>query len=179
MPIDLIKWIRKAGNPPNCRSSDPGGIFDEETSFISSHISHHDSLARYECTASDTMTEIKAHLNHGINIELNGQPWQPEKTPITYDSSTYLPLRAVGEALGAQITWDGSTRTVSIVTDGAPPAEERAVRDAQETEQQPADDEVYYRSCAEAREAGAAPIHIGDPGYGRHLDRDGDGIACE
>lgn len=86
-------------------------------------------------TASDTMTEIKAHLNHGINIELNGQPWQPEKTPITYDSSTYLPLRAVGEALGAQITWDGSTRTVSIVTDGAPPAEERAVRDAQETEQ--------------------------------------------
>lgn len=41
------------------------------------------------------------------------------------------------------------------------------------------DPEVYYRSCAEAREAGAAPLRIGDPGYGRHLDRDGDGIACE
>ncbi|MFJ1618660.1 excalibur calcium-binding domain-containing protein [Streptomyces sp. NPDC088251] len=26
---------------------------------------------------------------------------------------------------------------------------------------------------------GLYPIHTGDPGYGRHLDRDGDGIGCE
>jgi hypothetical protein len=36
-----------------------------------------------------------------------------------------------------------------------------------------------YRNCSEARAAGAAPIRIGEPGYGPHLDRDGDGIACE
>mgnify|MGYP000101825958 CR=1 FL=1 len=36
-----------------------------------------------------------------------------------------------------------------------------------------------YRSCAEARAAGAAPIYAGQPGYSRKLDRDGDGIACE
>lgn len=36
-----------------------------------------------------------------------------------------------------------------------------------------------YRSCAAARAAGAAPIRQGQAGYGRHLDRDGDGIACE
>ena len=36
-----------------------------------------------------------------------------------------------------------------------------------------------YRSCAAARAAGAAPVRVGDPGYGRHLDRDGDGIGCE
>lgn len=36
-----------------------------------------------------------------------------------------------------------------------------------------------YRNCTEARAAGAAPIRIGEPGYGPHLDRDGDGIACE
>ena len=34
-------------------------------------------------------------------------------------------------------------------------------------------------NCAEARAAGAAPIHRGEPGYSRKLDRDGDGIACE
>lgn len=39
--------------------------------------------------------------------------------------------------------------------------------------------EVYYPNCAAARQAGAAPIRRGQPGYGRHLDRDGDGIACE
>jgi len=36
-----------------------------------------------------------------------------------------------------------------------------------------------YRNCAQARAAGAAPIRAGQPGYGPHLDRDGDGIACE
>ena len=38
---------------------------------------------------------------------------------------------------------------------------------------------VYYRNCAAARAAGAAPIYVGEPGYSPHLDRDGDGIACE
>ncbi|MEU7605267.1 excalibur calcium-binding domain-containing protein [Streptomyces sp. NPDC041003] len=38
---------------------------------------------------------------------------------------------------------------------------------------------VSYRNCTAVRDAGAAPIRRGDPGYGRHLDRDGDGVACE
>lgn len=38
---------------------------------------------------------------------------------------------------------------------------------------------VYYKNCTEARAAGAAPIRRGQPGYGKHLDRDGDGIACD
>ncbi|PCG84290.1 calcium-binding protein [Streptomyces sp. WZ.A104] len=38
---------------------------------------------------------------------------------------------------------------------------------------------TYYANCTAVRAAGAAPIHAGEPGYGRHLDRDGDGVACE
>lgn len=38
---------------------------------------------------------------------------------------------------------------------------------------------AYYKNCTEARNAGAAPVYRGDPGYGRHLDRDGDGVGCE
>ena len=38
---------------------------------------------------------------------------------------------------------------------------------------------VEYPNCAAVRAAGAAPLHRGDPGYSRKLDRDGDGIACE
>ena len=38
---------------------------------------------------------------------------------------------------------------------------------------------VRYESCAAVRDAGAAPIRRGDPGYGAHLDGDGDGVACE
>ncbi|MGC1270859.1 MAG: excalibur calcium-binding domain-containing protein [Croceibacterium sp.] len=36
-----------------------------------------------------------------------------------------------------------------------------------------------FRNCTEARAAGAAPVRRGQPGYGRHLDRDGDGVGCE
>lgn len=38
---------------------------------------------------------------------------------------------------------------------------------------------VVYANCKAVKAAGKAPIHRGDPGYGRHLDRDGDGKACE
>jgi hypothetical protein len=38
---------------------------------------------------------------------------------------------------------------------------------------------VYYRNCDAAREDGAAPIRIGEPGYRPALDADHDGIACE
>ncbi|MFB7262129.1 excalibur calcium-binding domain-containing protein [Streptomyces nojiriensis] len=38
---------------------------------------------------------------------------------------------------------------------------------------------VYYKNCTAVRAAGADPIRRNDPGYGRHLDRDGDGVGCE
>ena len=38
---------------------------------------------------------------------------------------------------------------------------------------------VFYRNCAAARAAGAAPIYRGQPGYRPEMDGDGDGVACE
>lgn len=39
--------------------------------------------------------------------------------------------------------------------------------------------DVYYSNCSAARAAGAAPVYVGEPGYGTHLDRDRDGVGCE
>ena len=36
-----------------------------------------------------------------------------------------------------------------------------------------------FANCAAAREAGAAPLHRGDPGWSDGMDGDGDGVACE
>lgn len=36
-----------------------------------------------------------------------------------------------------------------------------------------------FANCSAARAAGAAPVRRGSPGYGAHLDRDGDGVGCE
>ena len=57
------------------------------------------------------------------------------------------------------------------------PAQQQAP--AQPVQQAPAQSSVYYETCADARAAGAAPLHRGEPGYRPGLDRDGDGVACE
>ncbi|QDB79014.1 hypothetical protein FE251_06240 [Georgenia wutianyii] len=57
--------------------------------------------------------------------------------------------------------------------------EEAERRAAEESTQQEPSGSAYYENCAAARAAGAAPVLVGQPGYGRHLDRDGDGIGCE
>ena len=51
---------------------------------------------------------------------------------------------------------------------GAPPPPQRAFSGS-----------IYFLNCASARTAGAAPVRSGQAGYGRRLDRDGDGIGCE
>lgn len=38
---------------------------------------------------------------------------------------------------------------------------------------------AYYADSDQARAAGQAPIHAGEPGYRAGLDADGDGTACE
>lgn len=62
--------------------------------------------------------------------------------------------------------------------------EEAAARAAEEArklaeQQEPEPESAYYENCTAVEAAGAAPIYAGDPGYGSHLDRDGDGVACE
>ncbi len=42
-----------------------------------------------------------------------------------------------------------------------------------------APENVSYANCTEARNAGAASVRRGDPGYSSRLDRDGDGVGCE
>lgn len=57
---------------------------------------------------------------------------------------------------------------------------EQAVEPVESAEPgEPAEPVEHYASCAAAEAAGAAPLHVGDPGYREGLDRDGDGVACE
>ena len=55
-----------------------------------------------------------------IKLVVDGVPIIPKYTngvvvePFIYEGTTYLPVRAVGEALGKQVSWDGNTQTVYI-----------------------------------------------------------------
>ncbi|MDT8910316.1 excalibur calcium-binding domain-containing protein [Amycolatopsis sp. PS_44_ISF1] len=62
----------------------------------------------------------------------------------------------------------------------APPVVEETTAPAEEPDPAPDDPApVYYKNCAAAKAAHAAPLHVGEPGYRKALDRDGDGTACE
>ena len=60
------------------------------------------------------------------------------------------------------------------------PKQAPAPQPAPEPDPEPEQDSsVYYENCDAVRADGAAPVRRGDPGYGSHLDRDGDGVGCE
>ncbi|MFK7695913.1 DUF4352 domain-containing protein [Paenibacillus sp. HJGM_3] len=70
--------------------------------------------------AASNLEEISAYLNKGLKITLNGKAWTPKDAdgnvvyPITYDGTTYLPVRAAGEALGLKVGYDAATETVLL-----------------------------------------------------------------
>lgn len=57
-----------------------------------------------------------------IKIVLDGKQLTPKDAtgsvvePFTVNGTTYLPVRAIGEALGLSVDWDGSTSTVSLTS---------------------------------------------------------------
>ena len=47
-------------------------------------------------------------------ILLNGIEWKTDKPIVTIDGSTYLPLRALGDALGVKVEWNNEMQRVEI-----------------------------------------------------------------
>ena len=75
--------------------------------------------------ASGTLKEIAAYLNYGITIKYDGETQNLTDAagnrvyPITYNGTTYLPVRAVSNMLGVAVDWDGATQTVLLGKTGA------------------------------------------------------------
>lgn len=65
-------------------------------------------------------TQINAELRPDFKIIINGEQQTFTDAngtivyPALYNGTTYLPLRAVGNALGMNVGWDGDTQTVTL-----------------------------------------------------------------
>lgn len=55
---------------------------------------------------------VKIFVNNSLVNSKDGNGKTVE--PFIYDGTTYLPVRAVAEALGKEVTWDGTTKSVYI-----------------------------------------------------------------
>lgn len=65
--------------------------------------------------ASQATKSISATYNN-IKIVVDGRQVTTDShnEPFIYNGTTYLPVRAVGEAVGKAVTWDGATNTVYL-----------------------------------------------------------------
>ncbi|MFB5763627.1 hypothetical protein [Paenibacillus medicaginis] len=70
--------------------------------------------------AGTQLQKITAYLNHQIGIQVNGEAYSladrqgTPLTPITYNGTTYLPVRAIGDVLDVPISYDASKQQVQI-----------------------------------------------------------------
>ena len=51
----------------------------------------------------------------GVSVELDGELLTFEQPPVIIEERTLVPLRAIFEALGASVEWDGATKTAVAV----------------------------------------------------------------
>ncbi|MBD8500962.1 stalk domain-containing protein [Paenibacillus arenosi] len=70
--------------------------------------------------AAPVLEKITANLNWGIRYEVNGKQWTPKDqsgnkiAAINYNNTTYLPVRAVSDALGIAVKFDNKTQKITL-----------------------------------------------------------------
>ena len=68
--------------------------------------------------AAITLTSFAAYSADNITVTLDGQQITFDVPPQIINDRTMVPMRAIFEALGADVLWDDSTKTVTAEKDG-------------------------------------------------------------
>ncbi|MDO5092143.1 MAG: excalibur calcium-binding domain-containing protein [Propionibacteriaceae bacterium] len=121
----------------------------------------------------------------GISLGLAGCDSTGSKAVPTATETVVVTPEPVQETVHATVTATATEVATQVVTETAVATETVTAEETRPPSRQvaapasTAEESVYYANCREAKAAGAAPLHRGDPGYRSDLDRDGDGVACE
>ncbi len=69
---------------------------------------------------------INAQLKPSIKVVLDGKQQQITDSygnttaPLSYNDTTYLPIRSVANLCGKTVGWDNATQTITLTSDGSP-----------------------------------------------------------
>lgn len=69
--------------------------------------------------AATGTTKTLSAIFRNIQINVDGEPLETEDEPFIVNGRTYVPLRVIGEALGAIVNWDTTTSSVNIAVNGS------------------------------------------------------------
>jgi len=115
-----------------------------------------------------------------IKITIDGKKIEPKNAageivePFIVDGTTYLPVRAIGEVLGYDVSWDGVTGTINLKkkqNEISPPKENNPSNEVKYeiTNQQERIYESFreprYETLIEIENTGTAPIYFGTQKY--------------
>ena len=61
-----------------------------------------------------TMVLVPTVQASDITVKVNGEEIHPEMAPVIVEERTLVPLRAVSEALGCDVSWDADTKGITL-----------------------------------------------------------------
>lgn len=70
--------------------------------------------------AAGTSEPITAYMRYDVDVKYNGESVVMKNVngtrvyPISYEGSTYVPIRAIGNLFGVPVEWDGATKSVVL-----------------------------------------------------------------
>lgn len=72
------------------------------------------AVAEYRGGAEQVSSTATIVVEEPIRLFVNGQPVETDTAPMLVNGRTFVPIRFVSEALGAQVGWEEETQTVSL-----------------------------------------------------------------
>ncbi|MBR3941744.1 MAG: copper amine oxidase N-terminal domain-containing protein, partial [Clostridia bacterium] len=75
-------------------------------------------LLTFLCLLPMFSTTEKVHAEQNVTVLFNGSPMQFDVPPVILNGRTMVPLRAIFEALDAEVSWDDASETAIGVRRG-------------------------------------------------------------
>lgn len=88
-----------------------GGAFDPETNTFSAYA---DGEGVYDLVHDPDVTKITFAIGQ-TDVSVNDAMQTNDVAPVLHENKTMVPLRAIAEALGAEVVWDEAIQTVHMV----------------------------------------------------------------
>ena len=101
--------------------------WDETTSTVSLSTKkegskQEDSLSTSPPASQNSSDSVTAYVNYKLSIKVNGEDFYAHDSdgsilyPVIINSRTYLPVRALADALELKVDWDAASKTVLLIT---------------------------------------------------------------
>ncbi|MEI2398153.1 stalk domain-containing protein, partial [Paenibacillus phytohabitans] len=91
-----------------------GGVYIPATNSFEFYT---DSFSLYSIVKADSVTKITFKVD-SKEYSIGALAKQNDVPPVIQEQRTLVPIRAVAEALGAEVKWDHATKTATITLDG-------------------------------------------------------------